>query len=102
MSLLILQTQPPNSSLANDSYGVIATAAMLDQEVTIVYCGEGLKQLSDTALIEQLENSIEFGVKNVYVCDFDLSDIQPGTNIQTIKAEQVPQLIQQSKTVLSF
>lgn len=99
MSLLILQTQAPESSLATDSYGVIATAAMLDQELNVVYCGEGLKQLNNNTLHQQLQNCLEFGVKQVYACT---QNTFPDKNIHAISADELGTLIQQSTSVLSF
>ena len=103
MSLLILQSQSPEQSLALDSYGVISTAAMLDQEVTVVYCGEGLKQLHDPGLIEQLQTSLEFGIKAVFACNSDSgTGTETPSTIKSIGPTALTQLIEQSDSVLSF
>lgn len=101
MSLLILQTQNPKHSIASDSYGVIATAAMLDQTVTVIYCGEGLNQLKDKELIEQLQNCLEFGVEDVYACGLD-SVYSLGHQIENITPEHMARLVSESESVLSF
>ena len=101
MSLLILQTQSPQHSLAKDSYGVISTAAMLDQEVSVVFCGEGLQQLENADFLEQLKTCEEFGVKAIYAC-VSSTDINLPTSVKPIASEKLSYLIHQHTAVLSF
>lgn len=107
MSLLIIQTQNPDQTLAADSYGVIATAAMLDQDVSVAYYGHGVKQLKDSALSEQLSMARDFGVKAVYVsvadCErFNVKRDSLNTSIEPFKPEDLGNLIDQNDKVLIF
>ena len=107
MSLLIIQAQAPQRSLAQDSYGVIATAAMLNQAVSVIYCGEGVRQLLDKALVEQLQTAREFGVDKIYVCTEDCRrfSVDENTLPKQFALQMLPNLealISGSDKVLSF
>lgn len=107
MSLLIIQTQGPEHTLATDSYGVIATAAMLDQDVSVAFCGAGVKQLLSEELRKLLTSAIDFGVKTLYVntadCrryQVDLSELSDHIKLSPLTS--LSDLLQQHDHVLSY
>jgi sulfur relay (sulfurtransferase) DsrF/TusC family protein len=107
MSLLIIQTQAPSHSLARDSYGVITTGAMLNQNVSVVYVSDGVKQLADPGLREQISTAIEFGVQALYVsaydCEYHQIDLDGlPDQIQKFERKDLYKLIAANDKVLSF
>ena len=107
MSLLILQTHSPEHKLVSESYGVIATAAMLGQTITLAYCGEGVKQLADPETLSHLQTALDFGLERVFAnaddCgrfNISLGKVLGGNVVLPITS--LVSLIQDNNKALSF
>ena len=105
MKLLILQTHSHDHPLAQDSYGVISTAAMLDLEVTLVLCAEGISHLSQPDLVSHLHSAFDFGLKKIYVIEGPSgADLSKSEDVQFERASaaDLGNLIEIHDKVLTF
>jgi len=105
--MLILQTCAPDNSLAIDSYGITATAAMLGQDVTVLFCGASVKQLTHSKLITELETAKEFGVEKIFVniedcARFTVNTADLPSYVGKVSTAQAADIIDQHDKILSF
>lgn len=105
MSWLIIQSNSPDSNLAQDSYGVIATAAMFEIPLRLVYCNAGLQHLSDATAIEQLQQAQAFGLQEIFYYQGE-EQINNGLSfpnfVTKIDKPALQQLLKSSQQVLTF
>lgn len=100
---LVIQSNPASHPLVIDSYGVIATAAMFDTEINLVFCSDGISQLNEPVILDQLKQAKEFGLKKLFLHETTGQSISNlPTGIVSINSSTFNNLIGESDHVLNF
>ena len=114
--LIIQRSAPYGSSLAREGIDYVLTSAAYDQDISLLFLGDGIFQLlanqnsKDISLKNQL-SALEvlplYDVENLYATHEDLNDRsitadQLGLKVNLINREDVHQLIDQQDHVMGF
>ncbi|MFW1676391.1 sulfurtransferase complex subunit TusC [Pontibacter sp. JAM-7] len=114
--LLVHRNPPYGSNLPRDGLDIALTCAIFDLPVSLLFLGDGLYQLlASQAADEVNQKSLQallsslpmYDIDTLYVCAEDLQARNVTadeliTGVQVIKQQQLPELFQQHKTVLTF
>lgn len=114
--LVIQRTAPYGSSLAREGIDYVLTSAAYDQNISLLFLGDGVFQLlaeQDSKNI-QLKNQLSalevlplYDIENLYITEEDLSERhlnkkQLGLNVNIISRSDVHALIAQQDHVVGF
>lgn len=114
--LVIQRTAPYGSSLAREGIDYVLTSAAYDQNISLLFLGDGVFQLlaeQDSKNI-QLKNQLSalevlplYDIENLYITEEDLAERnlnkeQLGLNVNIISRSHVHTLIAQQDHVVGF
>lgn len=116
MNLFILRQAPYQNSLAREAIDMALAFAAFDQDVSLLFMGDGVFQLlehQDTQhqgvrnIAKTLDSLSLFDINNVYVCyetlrqkQLDMTLLKP--QVRSIQASEIEKLISLSDKVFSF
>lgn len=115
--ILVMQRQAPyGNSLAREGVDYILTCAAYDQELTILFSGDGVFQLLDNQQCEHINLKTHLGaiklfelydVENTFVVSEDLNErnIKPenlGVNVKIISRLEAKALIKTQQHIIGF
>ncbi len=114
--LIIMRSAPYGSSLAREGLDYILTSAAYDQNISILFLGDGLFQLLKSQQAEKLPLKSQiaameilplYDIENLYVTQEDLTERgikseQLGIKVNIVKRSAISPLIQAQDKVLNF
>lgn len=116
MNVFILRHSPYNSSLAREALDMALAFAAFDEDVALVFMGDGIYQLIDNQntqaqgvknIAKTLDSLALFDIEKIYVCEQSLLARLPNAEqlkplATMITATELHSLIQSSQQVFNF
>lgn len=117
MKLCFLMSHSPyGSTLARDALDMALASAAFDQQVSLLFIGDGVFQLaanqhSDTCELKNIEKTLSalelYDIQHCYACEAsiterNLSDLSSKINIQRANPQAIEQIIAKADQVMSF
>ncbi len=114
--LIIARTAPYGSSLAREGLDYVLTSAAYDQDICLLFIGDGLFQLMKQQQPQQINLKSQiaameilplYDIENLFAVEEDLIERninteELGMEVKIIKRSEVSQLIDSQDKVLSF